>query len=275
MKIRYTALLAAAILLLCSGCSKNTEQSSGSDEDLPLTYQTSDGATVYSFDGEKHEQEKPGELIANKPAQPLTDDTSDGISPKKAWELLTKCDHSSLHLPCPVGYFTPCYSGTENVGSVKCYVFSFLAAPEGDPVYAGTSAYVSCDGQKIFKKNRTSGFSQVTEQEKDDSPEKPDGAVLNAAQALQFLAGIPEEQLHLEEKTENYTFESDGKLTEIKNTACYCFTPKLVYDNMVRMSDSVYISADNSSTVFVKNKDSDDYTAIECKPDTRNMIKAQ
>lgn len=253
MKKRITAAAAAILILLSCGCGQKQEENSEEAlDDATLIYERSDGTVVYSFDGSMHEVSDPGKSNKrNEEAAPIAAKDG-GISSDEAMQLLDSYDGASFYLGFRTDLFKKYFNGIVEDEGTEYYSFSFYAEKDGKKIFAGTDAFVSIDGKNVLKRDWT-GSLRLVEKTGKATSDKADGAEATAIEALLEILDADSEKLGLTEGVENYTFEIESKLTELKSLKWYRFIPKLGYDYEIRLGAPVYVSADGKGNIIFSN----------------------
>lgn len=260
--IVFISLLAMSFTL-CA-CSQEDTESVTDFSSTPAMYEASDGTLVYNDNASKLDE---GSVIERNSESVEVSAPENSIAVDKAEEILDTCAYEDLYLFQSVKDYKKYYCETVEHNGSMYYSFDFYIEKDGQKVFAGTSCLVSCDGNKILKKDWTGGYTAVTKDKA--STEKSPSEIYKSAEvmpndALLTLTKFTKNQLGLDYELASYTFECETEIQTLKSIKCYKFTPKLYYTNSVKMLSPYYITVDGTNRVFTADKEnSGEYIEIK------------
>ena len=269
MNKRILAVLVSAVMLGLCGCNGggtgDEEEYYGGDD--VSVYVESDGTVVYDFEPEKSKAEHSDGKLVERTEQSIEVSAPEGsIDMKKAEEMIDSCSYEEFYLPGKVSDYQKYYSGTVEKNRKKYYSINLYLEKDSVRMYVGTNILVACDGSEILKQSWTGSYMPVEtgSSKNDPSPEKLYKNVkILPDEALFVLNDVSSEKLGLDQKLSAYTFEIDNKLYTRKSLKCYQITPKLTYENTIKMGSPIYVVADGTNRIMMKIEDKEDYKEIK------------
>ena len=259
-------ILAAVMLCGMCGCSNGgSSQSTDDTSDVgAVVYQNSDGAVVFEFD-DTNSFEEVGGKIADRRNEKTFTVLKDGISQKKAEEIVDSCTFTAFYLPSPVKNYQKYYYGNVELGGKEYYSMYFYIEKSGIKMFAGTNFLVASDGSQVYSADWSGSYKEVkinSASQDIDTKELYKDAKITPEEALLLLNKAEAESLKLKESLYAYTFEIDAKLYEKKSILCYRITPKLQYENGISLSEPIYVTADGTNRILMADSTGEDYRQV-------------
>lgn len=265
MKKRILTLCSVAIIIAFCGCS--TGRNSDVDESSERVSVTADsGIITYQTDNTQEFSDVGGNIRERDANEPEVSAPDGSITIEQAKELVDKCAFEQFYLPSAVSDYKKYYYGTVKMNDKNYYSMCFYAEKNSVRMFVGTDFYVSCDGDEILRCDWSGNLEDVepigNSEDKNEKEIYKDSKI-SAEDALFLLNDVGSKKLGLTEKLNSYTFEIDAGLSTKRGIKCYCITPKLKYENGIKIFKPIYVTADGTDRILMYNETTSDYEEIK------------
>lgn len=264
MKRTIFAVCCAALVIAFCGCGAdkgdNTEESSDR-----VSVIVDDDNLIYQIDGTQEISEVGGKIVERSTDEPEVSSPDGSITLEKAKETVDSCSFEQFYLPSEITKYQKYYYGTVKLNNKDYYSMCFYLEKNSVRMYVGTDFYVSCDGGEVLRCDWSGNLvdCEIGGNSGDKTAEELySGAKITPEDALFALNGTESAKLGLTEKLSSYTYEIDAKLYTKRGIKCYCVTPKLKYENGIKILSPIYVTADGTGRLLMYNEQTSDYEQV-------------
>lgn len=264
MKRLVLSVLGAALVITFCGCGAGTDTDTDTNSDT-VSVVMEDDKLIYKTENADEFSEVGGKLVERGADEPEASAPEGSITLDRAKEIADSCAFEQFYLPSPTSNYEKYYYGTVNLNNNEYYSMCFYTEKDSVRMYVGTDFYVSCDGKNVLRCDWSGNLvdCEIGGNSGDKTAEELySGAKITPEDALFALNGTESEKLGLTEKLSSYTYEIDAKLYTKRGIKCYCVTPKLKYENGIKILSPIYVTADGTGRLLMYNEQTSDYEQV-------------